>query len=115
MPCAGDSVLRASATLSYKGNAVVPMGTILSASMAEDKGIRKKKGWFNWFPSADESVDSTGAAQHKRIVPVRVEPKTFFVSTVCARTCVPCVYHLYATRTTADDGLARPPPTLICT
>jgi hypothetical protein len=72
----------AEASGSYKGNTVVPIGV----SVVEEGRPRKKEGWSLWKRSSvstgtsQETPMGVAAAQHKRIVPVRIEPKTFFVS-----------------------------------
>lgn len=91
---------QASATLSFKGNAVVPLGVIVSSAPESqatptrkaDVEYERRKAPARWLTlgwltgrkasssTGDSGQETVASPQHKRMMAVRVEPKTFFVS-----------------------------------
>ena len=115
---------QASATLSFKGNAVVPLGVIVSSApesqatptrKADVEYERRKQparwlslGWLTGRKASSSTGDSgqeaVASPQHKRMMAVRVEPKTFFVSH-CSSDCQHCYQLLLCC--TCDVGYLR--------
>jgi hypothetical protein len=91
---------QASATLPFKGNAVVPLGVIVSSATESqatptrkaDVEYERRKAPARWLSlgwltgrkasssTGDSGQETVASPQHKRMMAVRVEPKTFFVS-----------------------------------